>query len=83
MEMEINKINQPKLYAAKGGGFRFSTGLFVIYSNHRKTKVRWKKGETNAVVTTTHLYQSRVGRNLPYNPHRYHQEKPATSGIYL
>lgn len=78
--MEINKINQPKLYAAKGGGFRFSTGLFVIYSNIRKTKVRWKKGEANVVVTTTHLYQSRVRRNIPYKPHRYHQEKPATSG---
>lgn len=71
MEIEITITNQPKLYAAKGGADRLSTGLFVIYSNIRKTKVRWKKGETNAVVTTTHLYQSRVGRNLPYNPHRY------------
>lgn len=53
--MEINKINQPKIYAAKDGAGRLSTGLFVIYSNIRKTKVRWKKGDTNAVVTTTHL----------------------------
>lgn len=71
MKAEINKINYSKLYAAKGSADRLSTGLFVIYSNHRKTKVRWKKGETNAVVTTTHLYQSRVRRNLPHNPHRY------------
>lgn len=55
MKVEINKTNYSKLYAAKGGADRLSTGLFVIYSNIRKTKVRWKKGETNVVVTTTHL----------------------------
>lgn len=53
--MGISKRNRSKLYAAGDGGFRLSTGLFVIYSNYRKTKVRRKKGETNAVVTTTHL----------------------------
>ena len=38
--MGISKRNQSKLYAAGGGGFRFSTGLFVVYSNHRKTNYK-------------------------------------------
>lgn len=70
MKPKIIKINHPKLCAAEGGGFRLSTGFFVIYSSNRKAKIWWKKGEVNAVVTTTHLYQRRVRRNFLYNPHR-------------
>lgn len=70
MKTKIIKINHPKLYAAEGGGFRLSTGFFVIYSSNRKAKIWWKKGEANAVVTTAHLYQRGVRRNFLYNPHR-------------
>ena len=62
---------------------RLTDAVSVILSELLSYEHPPKKGETNVVVTTTHLYQSRVRRNIPHNPHRYHQEKPATSGIYL